>query len=117
MFSNGGRDQARDRVVNEMLLLIDNLDLDQARSILRCFSIDEESFDTRALTKVTETVRATCHRSGGDYDASCHFPDAETARVNREHLLNSLSASREAERAVSDLFGHTMRSEMSFIDL
>jgi hypothetical protein len=106
MFDNvDDDDHARDRVVNEMMRLIDNLDLDQAKSILRCLAIDEENFDSRALATFTETVRATCHRSGSDYDALRHFPNAELARVNREYLLKSMSGSKEAKGAVSKLCG------------
>lgn len=93
--------EERERVVDETLSLIDHLDVAQARSILRCFAIDEENFDTRALAIVAKTVRATCDRSQCDYDASVHFPDGKTARLNREHLLKSKAASAEAERAVS----------------
>lgn len=113
MLANHDRDEARDRVVNETLDLIDKLDVDQARSLLRCFAIDEENFDSRALATIAKTVRATCHRSGSDYDALRHFPDGRVARLNREHLLRSLAVSAEAERAVSDHCRFTMQSGLS----
>lgn len=106
MLANQDRDESRDRVVNETLDLIDKLDVDQARSLLRCFAIDEENFDSRALSTVAKTVRATCHRSGSDYDALCHFPNGRVARLNREHLLQSLAVSAKAETAVSNLQVH-----------
>lgn len=98
--------EARDRVVDETLNLIDDLDVNQARSILRCFAIDEDNFDTHALATVAETVRATSDRSQSDYNALIHFPDGRTARLNREYLLKSRAASAETERAVSKTISH-----------
>ncbi|POS68986.1 hypothetical protein DHEL01_v212620 [Diaporthe helianthi] len=102
MNANGERDEARDQAVNETLDLIETLDIDQARSLLRCFAIDEENFDSHALETVAKTVRATCDRSGNDYDALCHFPSGSVARLNREHLLEALAASAEAETVQMD---------------
>lgn len=113
MAVNGERDEARDRAVGQTLDLVDKLDVDQARSLLRCFAIDDENFDSQALETLTKTVRDTCHRSGSDYDALCHFPSGAVARVNREHLLNALAASAEAETVVSDCSGHTTWPELS----
>lgn len=104
MSVNEYRDEARERIVDETLSLIDHLDVDQARSLLRCFAIDEDNFDTHALAIVAETVRATSDRSQSDYNALIHFPDGETARMNRDHLLKSRAVSAEAERAVSNQF-------------
>lgn len=102
--------ETRDQVVDETLNLIDDLDIDQARSILRCLAIDEENFDTHALATVTETVRATSGRSQSDYNALIHFPDGKTARLNREYLLKSQAASAETERAVSKSISHMIPS-------
>lgn len=110
-------DEARERVVDETLGLIDHLDVHQARSILRCFAIDDENFDTHALATVAKTVRATCDRSQCDYDASVHFPDLKTAQLNRAHLLKSRAMSAEPESAVSDNPRYMMRSESSWADL
>ncbi|KAK7698506.1 hypothetical protein SLS64_012498 [Diaporthe eres] len=93
-------DEARERVVDETLGLIDHLDVHQTRSILRCFAIDDENFDAHALATVAKTVRATCDRSQCDYDATIHFPDIKTARLNRAHLLKSRAMSAETERQV-----------------
>lgn len=109
--------EERERVVDETLGLIDHLDVAQARSILRCVAIDEENFDTHALAVVAKTVRATCDRSQCDYDASVHFPDWKTARLKREHLLNSKAASAEAERAVSADPRYMMQSLPSWTNL
>lgn len=110
-------DEARERVVDETLSLIDHLDVDQARSILRCFAIDEDNFDTNALATVVETVRETSDRSQSDYNALIHFPDSKTARLNREYLLKSRAASAETERAVSDNLSYMIRPPSSWTDL
>lgn len=102
--------EARDRVVDETLNLIDALDVNPARSILRCFAIDEDNFDTHALATVAETVRATSDRSQSDYNALIHFPDGKTARLNREYLLKSRAASADTERAVSKTTSHMVPS-------
>lgn len=110
-------DEARERVVDETLSLVDHLNVDQARSILRCFAIDDENFDTHALATVVKTVRATCDRSQCDYDATIHFPDIKTARLNRAHLLKSRAMAAETERAVSDNPRYMMQPESSWTDL
>lgn len=110
MSMNEYGNEARELMVDETLSLIDNLDVDQARSILRCFAIDEENFDAHALATVAMTVRATCDRSQCDYDATIHFPDLKTAQLNRAHLLMSRARSAETESAVSDNHRYMMRS-------
>lgn len=117
MSVNDYADEARERVVDETLSLIDHLDIDQARSILRCVAIDEENFDAHALATVAMTVRATCDRSQCDYDATIHFPDLRTARLNRAHLLESRAMSAETQKAVSDSPRCISRSESSWTDL
>lgn len=114
---SGYGDEARERVVDETLDLIDSLDIDQARSILRCFTIDEENFDSRALVTVAKTVRATCDRSQSDYNALVHFSNGSDARLNREHLLKSCAMSAEAAKAVGDIHVEMMRSTPSRTDL
>lgn len=113
MATNGSGDEARERVVDETLDLIDDLDLDQARSILRYFTIDEENFDRRALVAITNTVRATHDRSQSDYDALLHFPNCTVAKLNREHLLKSQAMAAEAERIVSGCLQLLMWLEIS----
>ncbi|KAG6360952.1 hypothetical protein INS49_012020 [Diaporthe citri] len=103
-------DEARERVVDETLSLIDHLGVEQARSILRCFAIDEENFDAHALVTVEKTVRATCDRSQCDYDATIHFPDLKTARLNRAHLLKSRAMSAKTENATQQAAEHAQRS-------
>lgn len=117
MSTNEYHDEARERVADETLSLIDHLDIVQARSILRCFAIDEENFDTHALAIVAETVRATSIRSQSDYNALIHFPDIETTRINREFLLKSRAMSAEAERVVSDNSRYMLRPASSCTDL
>ncbi|KAJ0117357.1 hypothetical protein J7T55_003771 [Diaporthe amygdali] len=113
MALNGYGDEVHERVVDETLDLIDDLDLDQARSILRCFTIDEENFDRRALVAIMNTVRATRDRSQSDYDALVHFPDCRVAKLNREHLLKSQAIAAEAERIAQQAVEDAQRSTHS----
>lgn len=118
MASNDYGSEARDRVVDDTLDLIDDLDVHQARSILRCFAIDEENFDARALTTITTTIRATRERSRNDYDAQLHFPNNRVARLNREHLIKSRAKFADAEKSVSDTSpSHNTQFDIASADL
>ncbi|KAL1850717.1 hypothetical protein Daus18300_012795 [Diaporthe australafricana] len=70
MASNDYGAEARERVVDETLELIDNLDVHQARSILRCFAIDDESFDARALETITKTAQKAAENAQKSAQAS-----------------------------------------------